>query len=233
MKNKNTYRILIGVKRIGRKKLLLLIPVIYLIIVGILSHMGKGILLTLDQPFSSDLFRWVFKILMVEVAIIGLMFILIALGTPVRSKEIKTKFKEIGLTDKNGNPPTPLSITKEKNGWLYEFLSPRFPLYRYVNQSEDIENVLDIKIISIEFGKSAQHVIIKAIDFARKAQETIMWNDTYLSPNDFVLKLGESYFGDESFDLALTPHVLIGGGSGSGKSNLLKLLLAQCKKREQ
>ncbi len=231
MRNKNTYRIVTGAMRIGRNKLLILIPVIYLIIVGILSYMGKEFLITLNKPFSSDLFKWIFLIFMVEIAIIGLMLILIALGTPAKSKEIENELSEIEFANRKGIPPTLISKTREKNGWIYEFYSPRLPLYQYENHSKDIENALDIKIISIEFGQSMRHVIIKAIDFARRSQETIMWKDTYLSSDDFKLKLGESYFGDESFDLALTPHVLVGGGSGSGKSKLLKLLLIQCIKK--
>ncbi len=154
-----------------------------------------------------------------------------ALGTPAKSTEIENELTEIEFTDKKGIPPTLISRTREKNGWIYEFYSPRLPLYQYENHVKDIENALDIKIISIEFGKSMQRVIIKAIDFATKPQETIMWKDTYLSLDDFILKLGESYFGDESFDLSVTPHVLVGGGSGSGKSKLLKLLLIQCIKK--
>ena len=168
---------------------------------------------------------------MLEMAIIGLMLMLEILGTPAKSKEIENELSEIEFTDKKGCPPTLISKTRDKNGWVYEFYSPRLPLYQYENHSEDIENALDIKIISIEFGKSIRHVIIKAIDYARKPLETIMWNDTYFSPSDFILKLGESYFGDESFDLSVTPHVLIGGGSGSGKSKLLKLVLMQCIKK--
>lgn len=231
MRNINTYRIVIGAKRIGRNKLLILIPIIYIIIVGILSYMGREFFNKLEKPFSSDLFEWVFLIFMVEVTIIGLMLILIALGTPIESKGIEKGLLEIEFTDKKGAPPILLSKTREKNGWIYEFYSPRLPLYQYENHSEDIENALDIKIISIEFGKNMQHVIIKAIDFARKSQETIMWKDAYLSSNDFILKLGESYFGNVSFDLALIPHALVGGGSGSGKSRLLKLMLIQCIKK--
>lgn len=231
MKNKNLYRIVTGAKRIVRNKLLILIPVIYLIIVGILSYRGKVLLLTLDQPFSSDLFGGVFLIFMVEIGIIGLMLILTVLGTPISSKEIENELSEIEFTDKKGNPPTLIAKTREKNGWIYEFYSPRLPLYQYENHVKDIENALVMKIISIEFGKNTQHVIIKAIDFARKSQETIMWKDAYLSSDDFILKLGESYFGDESFNLAVTPHVLIGGGSGSGKSKLLKLILMQSIKK--
>jgi S-DNA-T family DNA segregation ATPase FtsK/SpoIIIE len=231
MRNKNSYRIVTGAKRIGRNKPLILIPVIYIISVGIMSYIGKGFLLALDQPFSSDLFGWVFLFFMAEIAIIGLMLILTVLGTPISSKKIENELSEIEFTDKKGNPPTLISKTREKNGWIYEFYSPRLPLYQYESHSEDIENAIDIKILSIEFGKNMQHVIIKAIDFARKPQETIMWRDSCLSSGDFILKLGESYFGDESFDLAVTPHVLIGGGSGSGKSKLLKLILMQCIKK--
>ena len=59
----------------------------------------------------------------------------------------------------------------------------------------------------------------------------ILWNDEYLSKDDFKLVLGESYFGIESIDISTTPHLLIGGGSGSGKSKLLKLLLMEAKKK--
>lgn len=49
-----------------------------------------------------------------------------------------------------------------------------------------------------------------------------------LSPNDFELILGESYLGTEKIDINCTPHILVGGGTGSGKTVLLKLILLQC-----
>lgn len=60
-----------------------------------------------------------------------------------------------------------------------------------------------------------QHTIIKAVNGNGGEKNMIMWNDEYLSTDDFVLVLGESYFGIESIDISTTPHVLIGGGSGS------------------
>ena len=43
--------------------------------------------------------------------------------------------------------------------------------------------------------------------------------------------LGESLLGPVTLDLNLIPHVLLGGGTGSGKSVLLKLMLMQCLKQ--
>ncbi len=53
------------------------------------------------------------------------------------------------------------------------------------------------------------------------------WNDNYLSPDNFVLVLGESLTGPVTVNLANIPHILLGGSTGSGKSVLLKLLLMQ------
>lgn len=53
-----------------------------------------------------------------------------------------------------------------------------------------------------------------------------------MSDKDFEFVLGESYFGSESINISGTPHILIGGASGSGKSKLLKSILMQAKKKE-
>ena len=53
------------------------------------------------------------------------------------------------------------------------------------------------------------------------------WKDQYLSPDSFVLTLGESLTGPVTVNLAHIPHILLGGSTGSGKSVLLKLLLMQ------
>ena len=57
--------------------------------------------------------------------------------------------------------------------------------------------------------------------------ELLCWSDAYLSPDSFVLTLGESLTGPVTVNLAHIPHILLGGSTGSGKSVLLKLLLMQ------
>ena len=53
------------------------------------------------------------------------------------------------------------------------------------------------------------------------------WKDKYLSPDNFVLVLGESLTRPVTVNLTNIPHILLGGSTGSGKSVLLKLLLMQ------
>lgn len=64
------------------------------------------------------------------------------------------------------------------------------------------------------------------------SKDMLLWKDEYLSDKDFEFVLGESYFGSESINISGTPHILIGGASGSGKSKLLKSILMQAKKKE-
>lgn len=57
----------------------------------------------------------------------------------------------------------------------------------------------------------------------------LRWKDEYLQSGFPAcrLVLGKSLLGTVSLDLNLIPHVLLGGGTGSGKSVLLKLIWPQ------
>lgn len=231
MKNKNVYRIFLGVKKIGRKKWLILIPSGYLAVISIMIWNGRNFLKSLDGVFSAELFEWLFLTLMVEVAVIGLMLILTALGTPKSSKSTEDGLVGVGFTDKLGETAMLVSKVKDHNGFILEFYSPKIPFCDYEKYRKLIEPPLNMKIVSVDQGRDMQHVKVKAIPSGGDTSEMIRWNNQLLSQDDFILKLGENYFGDEEFDLAITPHVLIGGGSGSGKTKLLKLLLLQCVKK--
>ena len=231
MKNKNVYRIFLGVKKIGRKKWLILIPSGYLAVISIMIWNCRNFLKSLDCFFSAELFEWLFLTLMVEVAVIGLMLILTALGTPKSSKSTEDGLVGVGFTDKLGETAMLVSKVKDHNGFILEFYSPKIPFCDYEKYRKLIEPPLNMKIVSVDQGRDMQHVKVKAIPSGGDTSEMIRWNNQLLSQDDFILKLGENYFGDEEFDLAITPHVLIGGGSGSGKTKLLKLLLLQCVKK--
>lgn len=231
MKNVNLVRIVYGLRKIRSKKILALIPFAYAIIIAILTDVGKKGLPILGSPFSSELFGCLYVIFMVEIAIIGCILIVIALGMPLGCRKIEQRLKEIGLVDKTGNSPKWLSRTKEKKGWCLEFYSPLLPLREYEKNREKIETVMNVKIVSFEYGSDMRHVLVKVIAFRTEKEKLILWSDELLDNADFTIKLGESHFGEECCDLAITPHWLIGGGSGSGKSKLLKLILMQCIKK--
>lgn len=90
-----------------------------------------------------------------------------------------------------------------------------------------IEAALDVSIVKIIYGKSKSRVLVYAVPAQTRLPELLRWSDAYLSPDSFVLTLGESFTGPVTVNLAHIPHILLGGSTGSGKSVLLKLLLMQ------
>ena len=90
-----------------------------------------------------------------------------------------------------------------------------------------IEAALDVSIVKIIYGKSKSRVLVYAVPAQTRLPELLRWSDAYLSPDSFVLTLGESLTGPVTVNLAHIPHILLGGSTGSGKSVLLKLLLMQ------
>lgn len=231
MRNKKTIRIMPGIKSIWQKKWKIIFPIFYLGIMFIIFEIGKNLVPTFNYLSLPRLYVWIFEVFMAEMTFIGILQIIILLGTPAQSMKTEQALVEIGFVDKEGKSPILLSKKKDKNGMILEFYSSRLPFYEYEDHRAEIETAMNIKIVSVNPGKDMQHVIVKAIASGGSAPQMIMWNDSYLDHDDFILKLGESYFGDESFDLSVIPHVLIGGGSGSGKSKLLKLVLMQCIKK--
>lgn len=124
-----------------------------------------------------------------------------------------------------------LSRRSSGKGIALEFFSTQIPLAKYEENKLLLETVLNIKILSFEMGRDMRHTVIKALSLPLSNSKILPWQDCYLSDKDFELVLGEGYFGIERIDISLTPHLLIGGSSGSGKSKLLKLILMESIKK--
>lgn len=231
MKDENVQRIKAGLKRMQKNKLLVLIPVVYVGVMFLVMFMLKGLLRKMGEPYSGTIFEIVLYVFIAEMIIIGIWEIIQILGRPLGSKKVESRLVNAGIVDSEGKAPLLLSKEKEAKGFVYEFYSPQISCYRYKDHKAEIETALNIRIVDILPGKDMQHMIIRAVNGNRGKQKMIVWNDDYLSCKDFELVLGESCFGIESIDISTTPHVLIGGGSGSGKSKLLKLLLMEARKK--
>ena len=224
-------RLKAGIRHMKEKNLLILIPAVYVALMILAMFLLKELLQIMGEPFSGKIFVMLLYIFIAEMIVVGVMGIIQMFGKSSCSRKIEGELIDVGFVDSKGKSPLLLSKRKDNKGFIYEFYSPKIPFYRYEDHRAEIETALNIKIIDVRAGKDMQHVIIKAIKGNRGKQDVILWDDSYLSKKDFELVLGESYFGTESIDISTTPHVLIGGGSGSGKSNLLKLLLMEAKKK--
>lgn len=114
MRNRNYIRIKEGIKKINRKKILILIPIMYFLIIGCLTYAGEWLLGKMGSPFSTELYLVIFYALMIVLLSAGMIGILCMLGTPIKSKKIEGQLIDIGFTDKEGNAPILLSKEKDK-----------------------------------------------------------------------------------------------------------------------
>ena len=136
----------------------------------------------------------------------------------------------IALTNAAGETPTLLRERRDRENrriMIWELSNPGIPLKMWMDKQLEIEAAFDLHVIDVDYEKSTSRIILKFVPGRNTLPNYIEWKDAYLSPDSFVLTLGEGYIGPITIDLAMIPHILLGGSTGSGKSVLLKLLLMQ------
>ena len=228
---KSRERIKMGFERMNQQKALFLLPVLWLLVLGAATRIGNNALQNMGHPFTSSLFSILLMFFAVEMAVIGTCVITSLIGMPYRATRTEKELAAAGFADETGASPMLLSRRSSGKGIALEFFSTQIPLAKYEENKLLLETVLNIKILSFEMGRDMRHTVIKALSLPLSNSKILPWQDCYLSDKDFELILGEGYFGIERIDISLTPHLLIGGSSGSGKSKLLKLILMESIKK--
>lgn len=223
-----TIRLLAGVKNIWSKRWKAVFPFAFIIWGYLFWYVVKGNITNIENALISNILFWIFSLLMIAVTIIGTLLIISMLGTPLSAKKVEMCLYNVGFKDRTGDTPLLLSRFREAKAEVFEFYSPTISLTEYEKKRSDIETALNVHIVSIESGKDFQHVFVKTITASKDFPQVLEWGNEKLSEKESVLLLGESHLDTEKVDLKVTPHILIGGSSGSGKSVLLKLLLMQC-----
>ena len=153
---------------------------------------------------------------------------------PFGRRMAKDQLQSIGLTNHAGMVPELLRKKRDKGHprvTIWEFRNQSIPLAEWEDNRAAIEAALDISVIKMTYGKGKSRVLVYAVPALIDLPEILCWKDKYLSPESFVLVLGESLLGPVTVNLAHIPHILLGGSTGSGKSVLLKLLLMQAMKK--
>lgn len=167
-------------------------------------------------------------------AVIGTGACLYVIGRPLHAKRIMNELSRIGLVNDADEPPFLISVSRDKkNKRVREYLfdGSGIPLSEFENNLEEIEAVLDLSVISFRRERGKRRILMRAVPAKGDLPNMVNWNDSMLSPESFVLTLGEGYTGPVTLDLCSAPHVLLGGTTGSGKTVLLKLMLYQCVKK--
>ena len=218
-------RIMAGIGKIIDRKEWMLVIAGYLFAA---LYIGVGIKQNYFQGNPFTISKQKFVLIMSIVTGLGLLGILHRLGTPIIAKRIENELSKLHPFGEADDTPRLISVIKEGKILTYVFYSRHISLLQYQSNRDALETVLNTQIVSIEQGRDKRHTLIKGVSSRSSLPDIAEWKDSYLSNKDFELIMGVSLIGTESIDLNSTPHLLIGGGTGSGKSVLMKLLMMQC-----
>ena len=127
--------------------------------------------------------------------------------------------------DALGLPPEVISITNNKRNFELHLLNCGKSLSEWQDSRAELETALGVVISKIQITRGERNLVLVCVpsDMAFKADNAISEESR---PNGLKLSIGYKAEGAEVIDLNRTAHVLIGGATGSGKTVLLRTILA-------
>ena len=169
------------------------------------------------------------KILMLGILFLLPLLYLIILGS-LQNEQDCAEFARIGFLNKDGSPPEQVYLHEEKhvlrNVQVYGY-SSYIPLERWRSAKADLEVALNRNIRSIRQGKDKRTVELSTVSSEVKMPERVPWKDEFIQEDDGAICIGEDLMGPVTFNLNSTPHALVAGETGSGKSVILRAILWQ------
>lgn len=137
-------------------------------------------------------------------------------------------FSRVGFTNAVGEAPYLICREQRANGVIaLTYYGTGFPLSLWIDNQLQIESALNLLIASVHDGADRRTILLECV-LPNHAFDAIRWDNslTHIA-DDNLLVLGRGLTGDIVVDLNKTPHILIGGNTGSGKTVLLRCLLWQ------
>ena len=233
-KSKRTLRFTSGLKEIFRNKWKIVIFVFYTILSVFLWSKRNYIPIPEDiSSFLEFIFHTARDIIICLLLFFGAVVLFSILSIPLGSRKIENELRRIGFINPSNEVPTLLSNHKSKKQSviIMDFECVGIPLVEWEKKQAELQTALNGTIARIEQGKNLRRIILYVLPHNAKKQKELFWSDTYLCNDSSTLILGKGIIDNETVNLNTTPHILLGGSTGSGKSVLLKNLLLQCVKK--
>ena len=168
-------------------------------------------------------------------AAIGAVAFAIWRGTPRHARRIENSLARIGLTNSAGEVPLLIesredtTLSKMRAVTVLEFLACGIEQREWEKRKTAIEAALNVQIAKIEECDGKLHICLYIVPATQGLPERLNWRNTMMdySYPECKVVLGENLLEPMVIDLNIYPHLFIGGGTGSGKTVLLKLILMQ------
>ncbi len=175
---------------------------------------------------------WLYTI---ETILLGGLIYLLTDYFGLKNKHQKELRKIKGFRNAKGKQSYLTKRKRNKTNWkvLEETYNANgIPLKEWKEKQEDIETATNRVILDIkEIEGSKNKILISSISPKYKVAKIINWQDYFISNENFELVLGETLLEKIIINLNKTPHILLGGTTGSGKTILLNNLIYQCYKK--
>lgn len=152
---------------------------------------------------------------------------LLWIGSQDKSQKVYEQiFRDIGFVGKDGKVPYFCGSNKQGKKQILVFKST-IPLQDWNAAENRLETGLDCNILRFEYGSNKRIVKLITVPSNCIIPNKLDWEDSQASAKDGVITIGQGALDTISFDLNRTPHVLVAGETGSGKSVILRCILRQ------
>ena len=152
---------------------------------------------------------------------------IIGSSTDRKAKEFYKVFQAIEFKGRDGKYPYFLSMQQDEDKRTIYTFKTSISVGEWRKNQERLETALDCTILQLNNKGSKKIVEIIALSSDYKLPSLIEWEDKRAPEGESRMAVGECVMGQVAFDLNKTPHVLVAGETGSGKSVILHVLLWQ------
>ena len=213
-----------GIKKLNTVKnvIFLLVTRVISVVTYIFQNYVFKVLEMVDMPgiLQKIVFIMILCLPFIYLAIIGS-------STDRMAKEFYKVFQSVEFKGRDGKYPYFLGMQHdEEKRTIYTFKTS-ISVGEWRKNQERLETALDCTILQINNKGSKKIIEITALSSDYKLPSLIEWEDSRAPEGESRMAVGECVMGQVAFDLNKTPHVLVAGETGSGKSVILHVLLWQ------
>lgn len=215
-----------GCKKISKTGLA---PILFGVFIVTLVASYIWLSLPTDDPLTT-MTRAFYRSWLLPLAFLVAVALPLLVGTPSGSHSVRTALYEAGIVNHNNDAPYLLE-RKEDPRYpqvvVLVFYAANIAQSLWEDRKLQVEAALGSAVARIEYGETADYMIVHAAKAGITLPRSVAWDQQYLPKEHTLFTLGVSYLGPYMIDISNVPHLLLGGETGSGKSQLMKLLLAQ------
>jgi len=185
------------------------------------------IILCLISRSKGALYHICFSISSTIILLYSLVFSVYFCGYCRHAKAFYQDFIRIGLVNAAQEAPLLISEKTVCGKTILIFRCKGIPVPDWEDNMSYIQSALNLTVARIEEGPDHRTIILSCVPPNSILGSCIPWLDSYTDTNNSKYVLGVSLCDVVSVDISLTPHLLIGGSTGSGKTKLTELLINQ------